>query len=108
MITVSFQVAFLFGVHQILATRVVKMSKTSHCFRVWRMVACEENGAVHLQVVTDKKVHQSVVFVLGYHHIVLCCGIQLPIELNGVSLSTKEDSMISDNLRVHFWHFVKN
>ena len=72
------------------------------------MVAREENGAVQLQVVANKKVHQSIVFVLGYHDIVLSGGIQLPIQLNGISLSTKEDSMISDNLRVHFWHFVKN
>ena len=50
------------------------------------MVACEENGTVQLQVVANKKVHQSIVFVLGYHDTVLCGGIQLPIELNGYSV----------------------
>ena len=72
------------------------------------MVACEENSAVQLQVVADKKVHVSVLFIFGYHDIVLSGGIQLSVQFNGVSLSTEEDSMISDYLRVHLWYFIKN
>ena len=55
MITVSFQVALLFGVHHVLATQVVKISKPSHSLRVWRMVACKENGAVQLQVASSQQ-----------------------------------------------------